>query len=135
MVGILLSYWVSAYFQGRETLVSGRVVDQIVIDTQDPRLAIFAPIEIVLVFCAAVKLLYFRVACLLLRWVRGYQWISELAMHCIHVGVSKNRGETTQNGGFIMESPMNKWMIWFLFPLFLVQHPCNFYFQPRHGWG
>ncbi len=38
--------------------------------------------------------------------------------------VSKNRGKTPQNVWFIMENPMNKWMIWgVLPPLFLVQHP------------
>ena len=35
------------------------------------------------------------------------------------MGVSK-----MENGWFIMENPMNKWMIWgVLPPLFLVQHP------------
>ena len=35
-----------------------------------------------------------------------------------NLGVSKNR-ETPQNGRFIMENPMNKWMIWGENPLFL----------------
>ena len=30
----------------------------------------------------------------------------------------------------IMEKPMNKWMIWGVFPLFLVQHPYDFLFPP-----
>ena len=29
----------------------------------------------------------------------------------------------SQDGWFIRENPMNKWMIWVVFPLFLVQHP------------
>ena len=38
------------------------------------------------------------------------------------VDVSKNRG-TPKWMVKIMENPMNKWMIWGVFPLFLVQHP------------
>ena len=32
-------------------------------------------------------------------------------------------GVGPQNGWFTMENPMNKWMIWGVFPLFLVRHP------------
>ena len=38
------------------------------------------------------------------------------------MGVSKNNG-TPKWMVKIMENPMNKWMIWGIFPLFLVQHP------------
>ena len=30
----------------------------------------------------------------------------------LYLDVSKNRGVSLQNGWFIMENPMNKWMIW-----------------------
>ena len=33
------------------------------------------------------------------------------------MGVSKNRDP--KNGWFLMENPMNKWMIWGVLPLFL----------------
>ena len=37
-----------------------------------------------------------------------------------HMDVSKNKGKWMV---YFMENPMNKWMIWGVFPLFLVQHP------------
>ena len=41
------------------------------------------------------------------------------------MGVSKNTG-TPKWRVKIMENPMNTWMIWGVFPLFLVQHPYNY---------
>ena len=37
---------------------------------------------------------------------------------CIDLDASKNRGKPPQNGWFILENPMNKWMIWGGFPCF-----------------
>ena len=40
-----------------------------------------------------------------------------------YLDVSKNRGKTPKmDGKNFMENPMNKWMIWGVFPLCLVQH-------------
>ena len=42
----------------------------------------------------------------------------------IHMGVSKN---VPQNGWFIMENPMNKWMIWGAHPYFWKHHNIYIY--------
>ena len=46
------------------------------------------------------------------------------------MGVSKNRGIPKWMVK-IMENPMNKWMIWGVFPLFLVQHPYSICIETR----
>ena len=43
-------------------------------------------------------------------------WQNSCYKSDIYMDVSKNRG--TQNGWFIMENPMNKWMIWFFSHIF-----------------
>ena len=47
-----------------------------------------------------------------------------------HVGVEPKIGDIgdftfKMDGEKNGSNPMNKWMIWGVFPLFLVQHPCN----------
>ena len=45
------------------------------------------------------------------------------------MGVSKNSGKKTKWMVKIMENPMNKWMIWGVFPLFLEGHPYPNHFR------